>query len=253
MCEGPVMNRAFLFGRLMLDSNWDLINGPVAHEIEVLNYANQINVMEALVRYFTHHAPPTEGGCPITPNSNALREIHRTGTLFLLETPGEYRQSEVVVAKPDAIVHEPPTFSEIPGLMEGFDLELAGMWGVSSPIEIAAWALWRINYIHPFKNGNGRAARAFSYACLCLKYGFMLPGSPTVIDLVMASRPQFEEALGVADKAFRSTGVADLEAMEIFLEQLVIRQLTSLTQTANEPAVANDPDDQDAAKGGSAP
>lgn len=212
----------------MLDSNWDLINGEVAHEIEVLNHANQINVMEALVRYFTHHAPPQEGGCPVTPNSNALRELHRTGTLFLLESPGEFRVTEVHIANATKIVHTPPSYTQVPKLMEEFDEELATMWPNSQPLQIAAWALWRINFIHPFKNGNGRAARAFSYACLCLKYGFMLPGSPTVIQLVMMNRPQFQDALGKADAAYNESGAPDLNPMREFLEGLLIQQLQSI-------------------------
>jgi hypothetical protein len=79
----------------MFDSNWDLINGPAAHEIETLNQANQINVIEALVRLLTHYAPPGENGCSASPNLAALREIHRTGTLFLLEKPGELREVPV--------------------------------------------------------------------------------------------------------------------------------------------------------------
>lgn len=215
----------------MLDSNWDLINGEVAHEIEVLNHANQINVMEALVRYFTHHAPPEADGCPVTPNSNALRELHRTGTLFLLESPGEFRVSEVHIANGIKVVHTPPSHTEIPRLMAEFDDELSKMWAQSQPLDIAAWALWRINFIHPFKNGNGRAARAFSYACLCLKYGFMLPGSPTVIQLIMMNRPQFQEALGQADQGYHDMGSPNLAPMKTFLEQLLIQQLTSIADT----------------------
>lgn len=66
----------------MKDDNWELVAGDDAHEIEVLNYSSQINVIEALVRYTIHHHGTTEDGCPGHPNERALRELHRTARYF---------------------------------------------------------------------------------------------------------------------------------------------------------------------------
>lgn len=46
----------------MFDTNWELITGDTAHDIEVLNLANQANVIEALVRFFLHHRGQTKQG-----------------------------------------------------------------------------------------------------------------------------------------------------------------------------------------------
>jgi hypothetical protein len=93
----------------MIDDNWELINGPEAHEIEVLNYSSQINVLEALVKFTLHHNPDHGNGSTGYPNANSLNEIHRTGTLFLLERPGEFRNVEVAVQMADGtVVHQPP-------------------------------------------------------------------------------------------------------------------------------------------------
>jgi len=40
-----------------------------------------------------------------------------------------------------------------------------------SAIHLAAYALWRLNWIHPFTDGNGRTARAVSYLILCVRLG----------------------------------------------------------------------------------
>lgn len=212
----------------MRDDNWELINGPDAHEIEVLNYTNQINVIEALLKFFLHHGGADAAGCPYSPNCRTLCELHRTGTLFLLTNPGAYREGAVHVVDGNGnVVHEPPQAAEVPALMEAFEAEITDRWKAGTPIGMAAFALWRINWIHPFKNGNGRTARAYAYACLCLKYGFFLPGTRTVIDLIMENRPQYQEALRHAD-ATAAAGTPDLGPMETFLERLVIEQLSSL-------------------------
>lgn len=212
----------------MLDSNWDLIDGEVAHEIEVLNYSSQINVLEALLKFLIHHHGVGSFGCNSIPNVISLREIHRTGTLFLLQNPGEYRQGPVVLQKPDgSIVYNPPESTKIDDLVTDFFQKLGEMWRESTPVEVTSFCLWNINWIHPFKNGNGRAARAFAYCCLCLKYGFMLPGSQTVIDLIMKNKPEYEAALRESDTAYEKDGTIDLSKMNKFVERLLIEQLSS--------------------------
>lgn len=212
----------------MQDNNWDLINGSDAHDIEVLNYSNQINVIEALFRFVTHHSAAASATGILCPNSAALRELHHAGTLFLLEKPGAYRDVAVHVGDGKGnVVYTPPTAAEVPALMAQLDIDLATMWHTCTPIHAAAFVLWRINWIHPFKNGNGRTARAFAYACLCLKYGLMLPGTSTVIDLITRSRDRYQAALRAADSSWAATGVVDLTDMESYLEDLAKQQLAS--------------------------
>lgn len=212
----------------MLDSNWDLIDGEVAHEIEVLNYSSQINVLEALLKFLIHHHGVGSFGCNSMPNAISLKEIHRTGTLFLLQNPGEYRQGPVVLQKPDgSVVYSPPESTEIDDLVANFFQKLGEMWREATPVEVTSFCLWHINWIHPFKNGNGRTARAFAYCCLCLKYGFMLPGSQTVIDLVMKNKPEYEAALRESDTAYEKDRTINLLKMNEFVERLLIEQLSS--------------------------
>lgn len=213
----------------MIDDNWDLIEGNAAHEIEVLNYSNQVNVIEALVHLLMHHHTGPDGGCESNPNERVLREFHRTATLFLLHKPGEFREGEVVVKKADGtIVHTPPTVPEMQPHIDAFFARLGERWNTENAFELGAYALWMINWIHPFKNGNGRTARAFCYACLSLKLGFILPGSPTAIDLIMQNRNEYQDALKKADEAFKATGEPDLVPMINFIDRLVAEQFSSL-------------------------
>ncbi len=216
----------------MLDDNWELIGGDDAHEIEVLNYSSQVNVIEALVRFVTHHAGSGSDPCQSHPNEVSLSELHRTGTLFLLREPGVYRREPVYVMSGTTVIHTPPSHEDVGARMAETFAELSAMWVQMSPVEIGAYLLWRINWVHPFKNGNGRTARAFCYACVCLKYGFVLPGTSTLIDLIMQNREEYQEALRAADVAFEPTGTPDLTLMHLFVERLLVEQFQSIPTAA---------------------
>lgn len=212
----------------MKDDNWELISGEAAHAIEVLNYSNQVNVIEAMIHLFMHHWTGEDGACRTSPSVEILKEFHRTATLFLLNNPGAFREGEVVVAAGDKVVHIPPPHKEVEGFLERFFVRLNSDWSAKSPQEIAAFCLWMVNWVHPFQNGNGRTARAFSYACLSLKLGFVLPGSPTVIDQIMDDRDEYQRTLKIADLAFEATGAPDLDPMMQFIDLLLARQLASI-------------------------
>lgn len=213
----------------MIDDNWELVEGDAAHAIEVLNYSNTVNVIEALVHLWMHHARGKDGSCVVAPHLGVLREFHRTATLFLLHTPGEYRQEQVVVRRGDGtVVHTPPPHTEVEAYLERLSKDLNDRWAQQTPQELAAFALWMVNWVHPFKNGNGRTARAFCYACLSLKFGFVLPGSPTVIDLIMRNRDQYQTALKTADIAFEAGNDPDLTAMVDFIDGLLAEQFASI-------------------------
>lgn len=215
----------------MKDDNWELINGEAAHEIEVLNYSNQVNVIEALVHLLMHYNRGEDGSCSKSPSLNVLQEFHRTATLFLLIHPGQYRTEPVFVHNGEgAIIHTPPNFEEVEAHLDTFSQQLADQWSARSAQEIGAFCLWMINWVHPFKNGNGRTARAFCYACLCLKLGFALPGKKTVIDLIMEQRNEYYAALKVADLAFEASGEPDLDPMIEFVDRLLFAQLSSIPE-----------------------
>jgi len=111
-----------------------------------------------------------------------------------------------------------------------------------SAIHLAAYALWRLNWIHPFTDGNGRTARAVSYLILCVRLGDRLPGRNTIPEQIAADKSPYYRALEEADLAFKD-GQLDLTAMEELLSELLARQLLTVhaAATAREDTGSGDP------------
>ncbi len=91
-------------------------------------------------------------------------------------------------------------------------------------MHLSAYALWRINWIHPFVDGNGRTARIISYVILCTKFGFRLPGIKTIPEQIAAYKEPYYKALEFADKAFEAKKI-DVSQVEKLIESSLTVQL----------------------------
>jgi len=64
---------------------------------------------------------------------------------------GRYREEPIYVGN-----HFPPHFKEVPNQMDRFFSVVHENWEIlDHPTMIPAYALWRLNWIHPFVEGNG--------------------------------------------------------------------------------------------------
>src|SRR5450631_1132081 len=92
---------------------------------------------------------------------------------------GRFREEPIYVGS-----HIPPHFHVISHLMDLFFSFIHENWNVEGvgdqPTGLAAYALWRLNWIHPFIEGNGRTARAACYYLISLKQNKILTGKRTV-------------------------------------------------------------------------
>jgi Fic family protein len=137
---------------------------------------------------------------------------------------GRFREEPVYVGK-----HIPPRFEEVPHLMDLFFSFIHENWTVKgfgdSPTALAAYALWRLNWIHPFVEGNGRTARAACYYLICMKNGAMLPGKKIVPERIRENRQPYYDALKAADLAWHQ-GHIDVSVMADYLDGLLFGQIT---------------------------
>jgi len=134
---------------------------------------------------------------------------------------GRYREEPIYVGN-----HWPPHFREVPNMMDRFFSVIHENWDLlANPTVLPAYALWRLNWIHPFVEGNGRTARAACYYLLCLKYGALLPGSEIVPERIREDRAPYYAALRAADVAWEQ-GHFDVSELAKYLSGLLVLQLS---------------------------
>jgi fido (protein-threonine AMPylation protein) len=126
--------------------------------------------------------------------------------------------------------HVPPDPTQVPIFVEDF-CEYINSNRNKSAIHLAAYALWRLNWIHPFADGNGRTARIVSYMLLCAGLGYRVPGTKTIPEQIAENKTPYYRALEIADRAFES-GVIDVSAMEALLEEKLATQLLQVHEAA---------------------
>lgn len=107
-------------------------------------------------------------------------------------------------------------------------------WETKSAAHLAAYVLWKMNWIHPhpFADGNGRTARAVSYVVLSAKLDSLLPGTPTIPEQIATDKQPYYSGLEIADKAWAATEQVDVSALESMLNSMLAAQLLSATKEA---------------------
>lgn len=157
-------------------------------------------------------------------NHEALRDIHPQA--------GTYRNTRIQISKSK---HQPPEHYFVAEEVEAMCEYVNARWKIEgvSPIHLAAYLLWRLNWIHPFADGNGRTSRVISYVVLSIRLNGVLPGVPTIPDQIEASKQPYYDALELADEAWAQTGTVDVTAMEKIVDAALAQQLVN---AANEAA-----------------
>lgn len=134
---------------------------------------------------------------------------------------GRYREEPIYVGN-----HRPPHFKDVPNQMDRFFSMVHENWTIiDHPTYLAAYALWRLNWIHPFVEGNGRTARAACYYLICMKQRRLLPGKKIVPERIRENRGPYYKALQSADRAWEE-GHFDVGELADYLSGLLKAQLS---------------------------
>jgi Fic family protein len=96
-------------------------------------------------------------------------------------------------------------------------------------LTVAAYVLWKINWIHPFAGGNGRTSRALASLLISVRLG-ILPGRPTLARYVDENPDAYLVALRDADASWGNSGVADVHLLQLFLDDALRKQLSSVAE-----------------------
>lgn len=155
-------------------------------------------------------------------SEHVLKALNFQAITCLHTNAGEYRPCDVTVG-----AHKPPESYRVKALMEDFVNEVNRAWQTTDPVFLACYVLWRLNYIHPFINGNGRTARAACYFVLCMTAGQWLPGTTILPELIKNQRAQYVAALQAADASL-ATGTLNLGQLHALITQLIQQQLQTV-------------------------
>lgn len=155
--------------------------------------------------------------------------LHRDALLGVHPLAGNFRPSTVEIR---GSRHIPPDAWQVPQLVEELCDYVNDHWERATPVHLAAYVLWRLNWIHPFADGNGRTARAISYLVLCMKMGGRIPGVRTIPDLISQNKNPYYDALEAADTRLANDGIIDLSESEKLLEGLLSAQFVSALEQA---------------------
>lgn len=154
-------------------------------------------------------------------STQIIKALNYHAIACLHTNAGEFRPCEVTVGS-----HTPPAHFRVQALMDDLVNHINRVWAETDAVVLATFALWRLNWIHPFINGNGRTARASCYFILCLKAGGLLHGNIILPELIRQNRGEYVAALEHADKT-HAAGALDLDLLHSLIVRLVGEQLAT--------------------------
>jgi Fic family protein len=150
-----------------------------------------------------------------------LWSLNAAAVANIAQFGGRFREEPIYVGK-----HIPPHFNKVPDRIDQFISIIHENWEIMThPTLLPAYALWRLNWIHPFIEGNGRTARAACYYLICLRLGGLVPGKKTVPERIRENRFAYYAALQEADKHW-ADGQFNVDELAEYLAELLKAQLT---------------------------
>jgi Fic family protein len=172
------------------------------------------------------------GSRPFRLRTSMILDLHRIALEGLSAYAGNFRPSDIEIGQSK---HVPPAAHLVPALIEEMCEYVTDNADKSEALHLCAYVMWRLNWIHPFTDGNGRTSRALAYYVLCGKLGYLLPGSETVPEQIAADRTPYYQALEEADRHFAEDRL-DLSALESLLDKCLATQLLSAYNDAKNPS-----------------
>ena len=153
--------------------------------------------------------------------------LHKEALDGLSLYAGTYRNGPIKIGKSR---HAPPEAHLVPTLVQEMCDYVNRNWRRTA-LHLCAYAMWRLNWIHPFTDGNGRTSRMVAYVILCVRLGYVLPGTQSVPEQIAANKTPYYDALEIADKNF-GKGKIDVSRLEDLLSGMLAKQLYGIHAAA---------------------
>jgi Fic family protein len=206
----------------------------VAETAALLNDPNEIALREAengirqfdlaleMIRSFVK-----EMERPFRLRSSLILRLHQAALDGIHPLAGTWRNTKVSIGKSE---HVPPEAAFVSEEIEHLCDYVNDNWSMNAD-HLGAYVLWKLNWIHPFADGNGRTARAVAYVVMSIKLDSLLPGAPTIPEQIAANKAPYYSALEAADKRL-AEGTVDVSELEKMLDAMLATQLLSAAKQA---------------------
>ena len=206
---------------------------PLSNEARApLEAENGLRQFDEMIRMLEEYLNDKNGRFELKPWQ--LQKLNRIAIDNLTDKPGAYRQTEVEIGKSK---HVPPAWEMVARHVDDLCDYVNRNWRRPA-LHLAAYTLWRINWVHPFPDGNGRTARVVSYLVLCARLRLRLAGRKTIPDLITEAdshRTDYYKGLEAADGKYKQ-GKIDTSRLERFLKALLSRQMEEAASDGDDDA-----------------
>lgn len=187
---------------------------------------NGIKQFEHALELIRLHVKDSERPFKLRPSH--VLALHRTALVGIDRLAGTWRNTGVKIG---GSKHQPPDAAYVPEQVEFMCDYVNETWHEASAVHLCAFVLWRLNWIHPFGDGNGRTARAIAYVVLSIKLDGLLPGTPTIPEQIAEDKKPYYDALEAADE-HNKNGKINVSDLERILGAMLAKQLYHAAQEA---------------------
>lgn len=191
-------------------------------KLEVDNGFRQFDLAIDIIKTFL------EPDRPFALRPSLIQQLQSIAVEGIEHYPGEWRTGPAKITKSN---HVPPGPHLISFQVQEMCDYVNDNWHEETAFHLAAYVMWRLNWVHPFSDGNGRTSWVVSYIVLCTKLNALLPGSPTINQQIQDDRTSYFRALEHADAAY-AAGRVDVSEMETALRNMLAKQLLSVIEQA---------------------
>lgn len=160
-------------------------------------------------------------------STSHVLQLHKVALEGISLFAGTFRNTPIRIGRS---AHSPPDAHLVPYLVQEMCDYVNSNWRRSA-LHLCAYVMWRMNWIHPFTDGNGRTSRITAYMVLCLRLGYVVPGEETIPEQIAANKQPYYQALETADKAWKR-GKVNVSAMTRMLDAMLAKQLLSIHNRA---------------------
>lgn len=173
-------------------------------------------------------------GTPVLKLSTLLT-LHRKAMVGIDPYAGNFRPGSVAIKGSS---HNPISGDDVPRYVEEMLEYLSDNWNSKTALHLSSYAMWRLNWIHPFADGNGRTSRILAYMVLCARLQQILPGTRTIPEQIAEDKTPYYKALEAADFHYKK-GAVNISEMEQLLEGYLANQLVTVHELASGRDLTN--------------